>query len=154
MSLYLLVNISCIVCNLTLFKITWSIYMAFLHWKNYKKHERFLNTTFEIKWFLFLNTNLVISHIIRWGFQKTLYPVNTFIPSSLVSLFNLMLSKYVIKILAECLASSWAGWKYEYCVKSRFFILTPVATFFNKLCSCMHAKQVINYFAVFESFFL
>ena len=80
--------------------------MAFLHWKNYKKHERFLNTTFEIKWFLFLDTNLVISHIISEAFKKKLYPVNTFIPSFLVSLFSLLLSKYVIKILAKCLASS------------------------------------------------
>lgn len=45
--------------------------MAFLHWKNYKKHERFLNTTFEIKWFLFLDTNLVISHIISEAFKKS-----------------------------------------------------------------------------------
>ena len=45
-------SISYTVCKSMLFKITWNIYMTFLHWKNHKKYSILLKITFEIPFFL------------------------------------------------------------------------------------------------------
>ena len=55
-------------------------------------------------------TNMVILCLInRQGLQGTLYPVVTFVPSFLVSFFNLLFSKYVLKIVTNFLTSSKDG---------------------------------------------
>ena len=44
---------------------------------------------------------MIISHMINKDFQKVKSPAAIFFGSSLVSFFNLLLSKYVLKILAN-----------------------------------------------------
>ena len=44
---------------------------------------------------------MIIFHMINKDFQKVKTPGATFFDSSLVSFFNLLLSKYVLKILAN-----------------------------------------------------
>ena len=90
--------------------------MTFLYWKNCI----LLKVAFDITLFLIKEvceqtaellstiTSMVISGIInRWGFKKKLYPVVTFVASSLASFFSL-LSKYMLKFLVTFLASSRA----------------------------------------------
>ena len=55
-------------------------------------------------------TNMVILCLInKQGLKGTLYPVVTFVASFLVSFFNLLFSKYVLKIVTNFLTSSKDG---------------------------------------------
>ena len=117
LSVYLQINKYYTVCKSLLFKITLGIYVDIR--KNYKKYCILLHTISEMPLFLIKNgqlfssiTNMVISRMInRSCLQKKLYPVVTFVASSLVSFFDLLFSKYELKILATFLASSRDGWK-------------------------------------------
>ena len=118
------------------------------------KYLHFLKGSFLNRQLLWTNTDIVIPHMInRWDLQKMLHLVVTFFANSLVLFFNLLLSKYVLKILATFLTSFRAKKKYEYCVKSRVYFLIPVATFF-KLALLLHAcKKSIKLLRCFWKLF-
>ena len=120
LSAYLPVNISYLVCESTLFKITFEISMTFLHWKNYKKRFILSKTTFQIhlcckesSWKELLLTNKNMVYVFPTlstdeAFKKMLYSVITLVAGFLLSFLNLLFLKYMLQILAILLASSKA----------------------------------------------
>ena len=79
--------------------------MTFQQWKNYKKHYIHLNTTFEMPLFLLqeFDEQTTAFDCYKYGlFLHDQQMINRLF-------FKLLLSKYVLKILATCLASSKAG---------------------------------------------
>ena len=122
-----------------------------------------LNKTFEISFHSYKGSSwagscfrlsqiwLLFSPLPAWFTGEAIKNVVRFLDTFLVSFFKLF-SKYLPKFFFP---SQKPAKNLNNCLKvGRFYFLIPAVIFFNWLCTCMHSKQILNYFAVLENVFL
>ena len=151
-------NISYSVCESTLFKTTFEVPLCkktFLDWKSNKKHCIFLKTTFPIHYFdtfiSYKESSWAGGCFQLWEiwFMFLVHNQQTFKKSHqllglLFHCFNLLFSKYVLKILANIFSLLQNWLKVWIMCQKTTFLLTTFKNVFKWLCTCMHNKYWIT----------